>query len=169
MPMTEEDRAALSAYLDGELDEATSHQLEARLCAEAELRHEYEVLKQTWSLLDYLPQAAVSTNFTSRTLERMTLERQAGGRAARLLRWVRRLRPATLGLAAAVLVAVGVGYAVGGWLVTNAVPEQTPENDEMLVRHLRVVERWPLYQHAEDIDFLKDLDQPDLFGDEQGS
>jgi anti-sigma factor RsiW len=168
MPLTEEDRAALSAYLDGELDEATSHALEARLSADAELRHEYHVLKQTWSLLDYLPQVAVSTNFTSRTLERMTLERQTGGTGSRVLRWVRRLRPATIGWAAAILVALGVGYTLGGRLVSSTVADAASDSDEMLVRHLRIIERWALYQNAEDVDMLKDLDQPDLFGDERG-
>jgi anti-sigma factor RsiW len=169
MPLTEDDRAALSAYLDGELDAATSHRLEVRLGVDPELRHEFEVLKQTWSLLDYLPAAAVSTNFTSRTVERMTLERRGGGRTEWLRRWVRRLRPATLAWAAAVLLALGVGYAMGARLVPVPVPDAAPEHDEMLVRHLRIIERWSLYQHAEDVDFLKDLDQPELFGDEHGS
>ena len=38
-----------------------------------------------------------------------------------------------------------------------------------LVRHLRVIEKWRLYEHADDLDFVKKLNHPDLFGDEDKS
>jgi anti-sigma factor RsiW len=167
MALSEEDRVALSAYLDGELDEAVSQQIEARISLDPEVRAEYETLRETWSLLDYLPTATPRPDFTSRTLERLSLEKPvapAAGKARRL--------PAGVAWAAGVLIAVGVGYAGSGVLPT-AVPVPQPHEDiaaadETLALHLRVVENWPLYKNAEDVDFLKKLDEPELFGDEPG-
>jgi len=165
MAITEDDRATLSAYMDGELDEAVSQDVEARLNLDAQLRGEYETLRHAWSLLDYLPRATPRVGFTDRTLQRLSAEHQSGP-ARRLASRV----PAPVRWAAAVLLACGVGYALGGKLPTGtaegAPAENTAEADEVLVRHLRVIEMWPLYQQAEDLDFLRKLDEPELFGEE---
>jgi anti-sigma factor RsiW len=167
MALSEDDRAALSAYLDGELGEADSQEVEARIGIDAEVRAEYETLRETWSLLDYLPRATPKPDFTNRTLERVALE----SRAASPARKARRV-PAGLLWAAGLLAAVGLGYGASDLLPT-AVPvpahEDFAEADEALVRHLRVIEMWPLYQNAEDLDFIRKLDDPELFGDEPGS
>jgi anti-sigma factor RsiW len=163
MPLNDDDRAALSAYLDGELDEGQTQRVEARISLEPEVRAEYEAMRRAWGLLDYLPRAAPSASFTHRTLERISLEKRAAPRSA----WWRRLSH-VLPWAAAVLVAAGLGVALGGLL--PPLPTAPPADpDEALVRHLRVIEKWPLYQHADDLDFIRQLDQPELFGDEPGS
>ncbi len=169
MPISDDDRAILSAYLDGELDEATAERLEARLSLEPEVRAAYEAMRRTWGLLDYLPKVAPSPALTNRTLERVTLERRAAP-TTRLAHAARRFPAAAVGWAVAVLVAAGIGYVAGGRLPTAA-PEvpPPPDPDEALVRHLRVIERWPFYQHADDLGFLRRLDDPDLFGDDPGS
>jgi hypothetical protein len=41
--------------------------------------------------------------------------------------------------------------------------------EESLVRHLRVLEKWRQYEAIDDLEFLRALDHPDLFGDEPGS
>jgi anti-sigma factor RsiW len=166
MPISDDDRATLSAYLDGELDEAAVQQVEARLSLDTEARTEYETLRETWSLLDYLPRAAPAADFTSRTLERLARERSIGP-GTRIARRVQ----TPLVWVAAVLLAAGLGYALGGQL-PNSAPETAPDvaadSDEALVRHLRVIELWPLYQNAEDLDFLRKFDEPELFGEESG-
>jgi anti-sigma factor RsiW len=167
MALSDDDRVALSAYLDGELDEAVSQQLEARISLDSEVRAEFETLRETWSLLDYLPTATPRADFTNRTLERLALERRVVAPATK----ARRLPAAAL-WAGGVLIAAGLGYGASGLLPT-AVPVPVPHEDsavadETLVRHLRVIEMWPLYKNAEDLDFLKKLDDPDLFGDEPG-
>ena len=167
MPLTEEDRAALSAYLDGELDEEATHQIEARLTVDPELRLQFETLRQTWNLLDYLPRAVPSMGFTSRTMERLTMEKQAVG--ASTWTWTRdffcKLPVGTVAWAAVVLLAGVLGYALGGRL---AGPADPADNEETLVRHLRVIERWPVYQDADDLDFVRQLDKRELFGNESG-
>jgi anti-sigma factor RsiW len=44
MALSDDDRAALSAYLDGELDDDATHRIEVRLTSEPELRFEYETI-----------------------------------------------------------------------------------------------------------------------------
>ena len=159
--LSDEDREALTAYLDGELDEATSRSVETRLNLDPKTRAEAEALKQAWSMLDYLPRAEPSSSFTHRTLERLAL--QTGTLQRRT--W----RPWAAGLAwvAAVLVAATAGFGAATLIWRSGTP--TPDLDETMVRHLRAIEKVHLYDHADDLDFLRALDQPDLFGDEPGS
>jgi anti-sigma factor RsiW len=171
MPLSDEDRAALSAYLDGELEEEALREVETRMSLEPNVRAEYEMMRRTWGLLEYLPRATPAPDFTSRTLERLAGEAARGLAGDRLRRYwavVRRLPIAGLAWAAACLVAAGAGYAVGARLPRAALPEATPESDETLVRQLRVIEQWPLYEHAGDVDFLRRLEQSNLFGEEPG-
>ena len=42
-------------------------------------------------------------------------------------------------------------------------PDTTNED---LTRNLRVIENMRFYEHVDDLNFLKSLDQPDLFGDD---
>jgi anti-sigma factor RsiW len=166
--LNEEDRANLVAYLDGELDEAATQAMEARLNLEPQLRAEADALRQTWGLLDYLPKAEPSATFTNRTLERLSLEKmpvstQLAIPAQGRLTW----RSAALwagGLVAATAAGLGIGYYLG-----DPGPDASAEADAPMIRHLRVAERWRYYENAEDLDFMRQLAQPDLFGEEPGS
>jgi hypothetical protein len=59
------------------------------------------------------------------------------------------------------LLAAATGYVGVGW--TGGRPDTT---DRDLARDLRVIENKRFYDHVDDLDFLKSLDQPDLFGEE---
>src|SRR5439155_7859892 len=74
MPLNEDEKAELVAYLDGELDEAATQAVEAKIATDPDARAEIDALKQTWGMLDFLPKASPSPNFTNRTMERLTLE-----------------------------------------------------------------------------------------------
>src|SRR5437660_12588662 len=108
--LSDEDRANLVAFLDGELDERTAHALETKLHTDPQARAEAEALRRTWGLLDYLPRPEPSPSFTNRTLERVSAMRPA-------LQTLRMPRPAwrrwAVGLlwAAAVLVAASGSFA----------------------------------------------------------
>ena len=161
--LNDEDRANLTAYLDGELDEETAQALEAKLSQDPAARAEVEELKQAWTMLDYLPRSAPSASFTHRTMEKLSLEKrpiETGKMPARpTASWL-----GPIGWAAAVLVALGVG-----WFVSQRIWRPTPDPDESLVRHLRIIEKWRAYEMVDDVGFLKALDHPDLFGDDVGS
>lgn len=171
MPLNDEDRANLSAYLDGELDEEATQELEAKLNLDPEARAEADALRQAWGMLDYLPKPAPSSDFTHRTLERLSLEEVSIAKSAsgsRVVRPVpRRGFPwlKAFGWAAAVLVAAGLGVAVGSLVGTAP----TPDEEDPLVKNRRVLENLHLYENVDDFDFLRQLAQPELFGDEAGS
>jgi len=158
-PLSDKDRADLIAYLDGDpsLDRATARKLETRISLDPGLRAEVDAFKRTWELLDYLPRPEPSPNFTHRTLNRVStrqtrkLLRQAGARR----RW---LWGAVW--AAAVLVAGVVGYLAA----VSLSPPRPTEQD--LVRDLRLIENLRYYEQVETLDFLHELDQRDLFGED---
>ena len=171
-PLNDKERDELVAYLDGELDETSSRALEARLSLDPQARAEAVALQKTWELLDYLPRPEPSPNFTNRTLERisgeMPVSRSGAGRS---------LWPGWalgVGWAAAVLVAAAIGFGAVKFLAAPAHPDQPPdplahmdsaEVEQALVRNLRVLENQRLYENVDDIEFLRALDNPDLFGD----
>jgi anti-sigma factor RsiW len=161
--LNDDDRANLTAYLDGELDEEATQLLEAKLAQDPDARAEVEALRQAWTMLDYLPRATPSTSFTNRTMERLSLERrpvQTGKMPVARVGWGR-----ALAWAAAVLLAAAAGYWASGRLLAPG----PSGDDEPLVRHLRVIEKWRDYDMVNDLEFLKSLDDPDLFGDDLGS
>jgi anti-sigma factor RsiW len=152
-PPDETARDELVAYLDGELDPNRAHAVEARLSASPDVRREAETLRQTWELLDHLPRPEPSPDFTHRTLERVAAP--AGGSGWRgYFRW-----------AAAGLLAAVVGY--GGVSLGLRHPPADP--DQQLVKDLHVIQNVRAYEHVDDIDFLRQLanpNDPDLLGDD---
>jgi hypothetical protein len=158
--LNDEDRENLVAYFDGELDEASARTLEAKLNLDPQTRAEADALQAAWSLLDYLPHAEPSPSFTHRTLEKLALQTSQLARPGSR-RWL-----GILGWAAAILLAAGVGFAAARWLWQ---PRTPPDLDDQLVRHLRVIDKVHQYDQVDDLDFLRGLDHPDLFGEEPGS
>lgn len=166
--LTEKERADLVAYLDGELDAEASQAIEAKLARDPRLRSELDVLRRTWNLLDFLPKPEPSPNFANRTLERLApaitapqvLPMSRKSRTRGLPRWA-----FGTGWAAAALLAVA-----GGYLTLNfgfrALPVKPEPTEQDLVRDLRVIENKRIYELVDDMDFLRDLDNPDLFGEE---
>jgi anti-sigma factor RsiW len=164
--LTEEERADLVAYLDGELDENAARAVEAKIQSDPNARTEAESLKRAWDLLDYLPSRQSSPSFTHRTIERVSPLRPKSKSAASPSAGRGWRRPWVIGAgwAAAVLVAGAVGFAV----TARFAPPREP-TDEELIRDLHVIERRKAYEQVDDIDFLRQLDDPDLFGDEPDS
>src|SRR5689334_17469585 len=88
-PLSEEQRADLVAYLDGELGEPAAQALEAQLQRDPRIRDEAERLRRTWDLLDYLPRPEPRPDFMSRTLERISVHRPVVTQSMWRWRWRR--------------------------------------------------------------------------------
>jgi anti-sigma factor RsiW len=184
-PMSEEERAELVAYLDGELPKPAAQALEAKLNTDPRLRAEVDTLRSTWEMLDYLSKPEPSANFTSRTLDRVSAIRPVS-RASRVSRASavsrasvvsyapgarQRWRPWAFGVgwAAAVLVAAVIGYGGGQWLgsrTRQSEPRDAIDVQPQLVKDFRVIENRRLYENADDMSFLKALLDPELFGED---
>jgi anti-sigma factor RsiW len=159
-PITDADREELVAYLDGELDAAGQQRVETRLSLEPKVRAEVEALKKTWEVLDYLPRAEPTAEFSTRTLDAVDALRP--GRAGRRVPvWAR-----SAAWAAAVVAAGVVGFLLPGVKAPKTGPPVELENDRLYTQNPRVVAHLPLYLSAGTIDYLNALDTPDLFGEE---
>lgn len=159
-PLTEQERDELVAFLDGELPEPAAQEFEGRLGRDPRLRAEAESLKTTWDLLDFLPKPEPSPSFAERTLSRIEPAVTAERVAAPALPWKR--VGLGVGWAAAALVSMWLGYRAYGWFSPRG------PGDAELLRDLRVIENKRFYELIEDVRYLDQLDQPDLFGDETG-
>jgi anti-sigma factor RsiW len=155
-PLNEREQADLVAYLDGELAGDAARAMETRLSLDPAVRAEAEALKRTWELLDFLPRPEPSATFTNRTLEKLPPVSASG--PSSWLGWGPRL----FGLvwAASLLLGVVAGYAGYNLLVSRE------PGDKELVRDLRLIENKRYYEAVEDVEFLRELDRPDLFGED---
>ena len=130
--LTAQDRDNLVAYLDGELDERTARALEAKLSRDPQARSEAEALKRTFNLLDYLPRGEASSQFASRTLDRLATVQPATVAASDSDQSADRVRPAQgprhwpqiAGWSCALLAAAMMGYfGTHCWVQTTCTPE----------------------------------------------
>jgi anti-sigma factor RsiW len=166
-PLNENDRENLTAYLDGELDAKTARTMEARLSQDVAARKEAETLRRTWEMLDLLPRPAPSPTFASKTLQTISALRPAPK--------VRLTRPwpfwaFAASWAAALLISGLAGFVGESWIIKrppseDLVPVQAVDRDQLLLRDLRLLENRALYDAVDDINFVRELDTPELFGE----
>lgn len=160
-PITEQERADLVAYLDGELSGEEARAIEAKISLDPRVRAEAESLKKTWDLLDFLPKTEPSPSFTERTLSRvdpLAAPAEPAGEEgqAEVGRWLVLAGAWGLGL----VVSAVAGYA----MMRAMLPRVAGERE--LVRDLRLIENKRYYDQVDDFEFLEKLDHPDLFGDD---
>ena len=183
----------LVAYLDGELDPKAARAVETKLTLDPAARAEADSLKRTWELLDFLPRPEAPADFTQKTVERLEPLKQqgSGSRPSQPVNATvpegQRAAPSTaqspvvagsrrgkrlrggLAWAAALLLAGFGGYIGRGWVVSarQAPPDKGPE--ALQLSDLRVLENVRLYRNIDNLEYLKALDHPELFGDDGGA
>jgi anti-sigma factor RsiW len=128
-PLTEQERAELVAYLDGELQGEAARAIEVRLSLDPAVRAEADSLRRAWDMLDFLPRPAVSSHFTERTLSRLhpVTADQLRSPRRRWLSWA---------LAACWIVALVAaflaGWAAYEWLVPASPTEPTTKGRQTM-------------------------------------
>jgi len=149
----------LVAYLDGELDSEAITRVEMRLSADADYRQRLAELQKAWELLDKLPRSEPTEAFTNSTIAMVAITANSevetsNLRRNRLKRWVGPLAAMAVGMAGII-----------GFSLTRAV---LTDPNEVLIEELPVIENLDLYLYADDIEFVRSLDQSGLFagGDE---
>lgn len=149
--LSPEDRDNLVAYLDGELDDQQTLDIERILAESQTARHEIEGFSRTWELLDHLPRETASEDFTKRTLESITVLQMPVPWTEKP--WVKQAKTGALlvGWCLGLIAAVGLGFAATRFAVPNP--------GERLVEDYPVVKDLDRYQELGNVEFLEKLQQ----------
>ncbi|MBL8849547.1 MAG: hypothetical protein JNG89_07680 [Planctomycetaceae bacterium] len=153
--MSSGQRANLTAYLDGELDETETAEIETVLSRSSVARNDVEVLARTYDLLDQLPRYQVTTAFTDRTIATVRLETTRPDISQTL--WYRTAQKSRLPLlwGLMLMAASAVGYVAAQTLY--------PNDADMLARDFEVVRNLDRYQEVGSSEFLQELNRnPEL-------
>jgi anti-sigma factor RsiW len=148
----------LVAYLDGELDPESVREVEQRLANDPSARRLLRDLQSSWDMLDELPKAEVSANFTQTTVSMVAVRAAEETAHSRGNNW----RRSGKWLAGAVAL---LASALLGYVTVQSVYSQP---DRQLLRDLPVIENLDMYQSAENVRFLRSLAQEGLFDEESG-
>lgn len=148
----------LVAYLDGELDESATQEIERTLSQSMNARRAVDELTLVWEMLDELPRQEASEAFTEKTLS--TIRVIETEEAASPQKITRRLRPIfRVGSWAAGLLLA----AAGGYFLTN---RWVTDESTVLLRELPVIEKIDVYTEVNNVEFLVELQQSGLFDGE---
>jgi len=147
----------LTAYLDGELPPEEARALEQRLARDVTVRERLRELAGAWDLLDNLPRSTVDENFAKTTVAMVAVaakedlaELQTTAPRHKRQQWLSR----AVGIVAALI----LGYSGFTWF--------WPDPNQTLLSNLSLVQNWQLYQEADSIEFLNQLDRAGLFWSE---
>lgn len=136
--LSQEQRDNLVAYLDGELDETVTQEIEQVLAVSEVARHEVDMLSRSWDMLNALPTHRASGEFTERTLTSMRAAEQKGPRISSDLIYRNARRGGVLAVWMLILVACGyVGFA--------ATRQWIPNDSEALLEDYDVVNNLAKY------------------------
>ena len=152
--LTSEQRANLVAYLDGELEDYPSQEIDRILARSEVARHEVEALSRVWEMLDILPCPKASSTFTERTMS--TLQLAESPRRLSNQPWLASVQRAgtVVMWASALTLCAAVGFF--------AAFEWYPNPNRELLEELPVVRRLNDYEEIQSIEFLRQLDQSGL-------
>jgi len=147
--LSADDRDNLAAYLDGELDENGTRRIESILTSSTVARNDVEVLARTYELLDLLPRPAGSQDFAEKTIATAKLEgyRQPVTSQAWYQHLVRIMPLA--GWSLTFLVVSFLGFTLANqWI---------PQQHEILLKDLSLIQNLDLYSEVDSIQFLESL------------
>ncbi|HJZ93751.1 MAG TPA: hypothetical protein VKE40_22945 [Gemmataceae bacterium] len=159
----------LVAYLDGELDPTAAESMAARMGLDPKLRAEADALQRAWDILDVLPRPQPSAAFATRTVSQVIPIPAAPNGTLVVTTPMSAVPPARRpgavfwAAAAAVVLVAGAGGYFGRQAI---VPPSKPVSPEPTADDFSLMKNLRLYHHVDDIDYLKKLDSPELFGDE---
>jgi len=155
---SQEKEELYSSYLDGELTEEEARAFEAKLASSPADRADFQAMKEAWAMLDYLPKPDVTMSFTEKTMEKMKALSSPTIAIKDYSSGIRVLKVAAVLL---ILFAGGVGVGSLSFKENNT--------DKELIKNLRLYENKNIYDQVENIEFLRKLDAPDLFGQDTSS
>ena len=118
--LSQEQRDNLVAYLDGELDEAATADIEQALADSPVARHEVDMISRSWDLLNALPTHRASGEFTERTVSSLRAQEDKAPRIPPDLIYRSVRRGLLLAVWASILAACGyIGFAATRHWIPN--------------------------------------------------
>ena len=153
-----EQRENLIAYLDGELDDGQVSEIEQALADSPVARHDVEMLSRTWDLLNVLPSAKATDEFSRRTLSSIRAAEESSGD----VRWRDVARTARRSAALALWTAALGLCAYAGFEATS---RWAPQPYDQLLDEYEIIANYDAYSAVGDIDFLKTLESKRTFAD----
>lgn len=147
--LTAEQRENFAAYLDGELDDTLTRQIETVLAQSNVARNDVEMLAKTYDLLDVLPRPKASGEFSEKTIAIAKLKDSRSDfvrspmyrRLQQGVRWT--------GWALILFAAAGISYSVARY--------RAPVEDDLLLDDFDIVRNYDAYKEAGSFDFLERL------------
>src|SRR5437016_5622208 len=131
--LSPEQRDNLAAYLDGELEETATQEIEQILAVSEVARHEVDMLSRTWDMLNSLPTHKASQEFTQKTVSSMRAAERSGPPLAGQAVKQNARRGAVLAIWAGILVACGyAGYSATHQWVPNEFEQLLGEDYEVI-------------------------------------
>lgn len=162
-----EELEKLVAYLDGEVSEQEAIQVEQALSRDEAIREHADSLEQTWQLLDRLPNARASEEFTNKTLSTIkTIQLEAQSKEDQ--------RQSGFSLSKKTREQVRKVGVTGGWMIGLACSmffgymlanQWIPEESEPLLSELSFIENLDTYSEVQSLEFLEELQNAGTFNE----
>ena len=162
-PVDTEADEELVAYLDGELDPREAATMATRIGLDPKLRAKADALQRAWDILDVLPKPQPSPTFVAHTVTQILPIRGPVAATMAALPVARTGRRFWIAAVVAVAAAGPVGYFIHRALA----PAHGNTDDEAIARDRDLLTNLRLYRNVDDLDFVKKLDAPDLFGEDE--
>jgi anti-sigma factor RsiW len=147
--LSAEQRENLVAYLDGELDDSATQNIEQVLAESVVARHDVDMLSRTWDLMNVLPGVKASEEFTRKTLSSI---RAAESPKASLLDHAA-AKSVSRAIALSIWGVLLIGAGVLGFQATRLIPNPT----EQLLDDFNIIANLDDYIEVGDVEFLKTL------------
>jgi anti-sigma factor RsiW len=145
------------AYLDGELDMESAAKVERRLADDPRYNARLNQLQRAWDMLDNLRRSEADDDFVNSTVAMVALQAEVAAKT-QALRAVRRRNFTWLALAAALLLSMATAFV--------ALQQRLSRENRQLVRNLPLIERVDEYGNVDSFEFVKQLQQENLFSAE---
>lgn len=157
--LTQDQRENLVAYLDGELEDSESQEIDRILARSDVARHEVEALSRAWEMLDLLPTPKARAEFTEKTMTTLRLQEIPSDFTDQpWFHYMRRGAVASIWL---------VAIAASGLVGLLATWQWYPNPHRDLLEELPVVKQLDIYSEVKDVEFLRLLQSEKVF-DEGG-
>lgn len=147
--LNSEQRENLVAYLDGELSEEETQDIEQVLASSEVARHEVDMLSRSWDLIGVLPSTKASEEFTRKTLSSLrAAEAERSFVSPEFRRNVKRLT---------ILAGWGAVLGLCVYLGFTATNRWVPNPSDQLLDEYDVISNLDRYSEVGSIEFLQTL------------